>query len=266
VPGRASDIDGECMEQITEVPQSVRRKACLCFIGFARGQISHIARAEIRYKARTGNDRIDLWKMEKLPQPVSAAKLRAALKGSRLGTAKETLKNGGHLPPVAFSSVIEALKEVDPQASQIADSLFDREREIDHPIPAQARMNWALQRDAVTALDIAKIPRGELSVPSQPPPDTPSTDRSIFDDVEDIRGLEDILVLHDLDGAEGWNPLKSHKYPAKTYRYGDTVLTVILANKLPLEEQLGMDLIYINETLKGTSNNCSSWESRRSLG
>jgi hypothetical protein len=84
---QASDIDGECMEQIAEVPQSVRRKACLCFIGFARGQISHLARAEIRYKARTGNDRIDLWKMEKLSQrlPSSAphSKARALERRSR---------------------------------------------------------------------------------------------------------------------------------------------------------------------------------------
>lgn len=248
---QAIDLADEYMEQILEVPQSVRRKACLCFIGFVRGQISHVARAEIRYKARTGNDRIDLWKMEKLQRPVSAAKLRAALKGSRLGTAKEALKNGGHLPPAAFASVIKALKEVDRQAARIADSLYDREREVAGPAPVQTRVNWVLQRDAVvTALDIARIPRGELSVPPQAPADTRSTEISIFDDVQDVRGLEDILVLHDLDGAEGWNFLKSHRYPARTFRYQDITLTVILANKLPLEEQLGMDLIYINETLK----------------
>ena len=248
---QAFAIADEYMGQIAEVPQTVRRKACFCFIGFARGQISHVARAEIRYKARTGNDRIDLWKIEKLPQPISAAKLRAALKSSRLRTAKEALKSGGHLPPAAFASVIDALKEVDPKAAQIVDSLHDRESEVDSPVPVQARVNWVLQRDTVvTALDIAKIPRAELSVPAQAPADTRSGEISIFDDVQDVRGLEDVLVLHDLDGAEGWTFLKSHRYPAKTFRYQDTVLTVILANKLPLEEQLGMDLIYINETLK----------------
>jgi hypothetical protein len=248
---RASAVADEYMAQIAEVPQTVRRKACFCFVGFARGQISHVARAEIRYKARTGNDRIDLWKIEKLPQPISAAKLRAALKGSRLGTAKEALKNGGHLPPAAFASVLEALKEIDPEAAQIADSLYDREGAVDSPVPVQARVNWVLQRDAVvTALDIAKIPREEMSVPAQAPEDTRRAAISIFDDIQDVRGLEDILVLHDLDGAEGWSFLKAHRYPAKTFQYQDTVLTVILANKLPLEEQLGMDLIYVNETLK----------------
>ena len=244
-------IRDECWESIPEVPESARRKPTLCFVGFKRGQISHVARAEIRYKARSGNDRIDLWKMEPLPKPVSVAKLRAALKGRRIGIARETLKNGGHLPPQTFKSVMEALERIDRDAFQIADALFDRARRARHSVPEHARTNWALQRDAVvTALDIAKIPRGKLDVPPQAPEDTSSRVVSIFDDVESVRGLEDILVLHDLGAAEGWASIKSHRYPAKTFRNGDTILTVVLANKLPLEEQLGIDLIYINETLK----------------
>jgi hypothetical protein len=241
----------ECSEIVPEIPQSARRKASLCFIGFKRGQISHVARAEIRYKARSGNDRLDIWKMEELPRPVSVMKLRAALKGSRVRAAKETLKTGGHLAPKAFQSVLEALERADPAAFRVADGLRDRERRDPQRVPEQARTSWALQRDAVvTALDIAKIPREELGVPPQPPADTPRDTGSIFDDVREVRGLEDILVLHDLNGAEGWDPIRSHKYPAKTFRSGDTVLTVVLANKLPLEEQLGIDLIYVNETLK----------------
>jgi hypothetical protein len=106
-------IRGECSEIIREVPESARRKPSLCFIGFARGQISHVARAEIRYKARSGNDRLDLWKMEALPRPISVAKLRTALKGPRLGIAREALKSGGHLPPKAFARVMEALRGLD---------------------------------------------------------------------------------------------------------------------------------------------------------
>jgi hypothetical protein len=70
-------VRDECSELVPEVPQSARRKASLCFVGFAHGQISHVARAEIRYKGQSGNDRLDLWKMEALPKPVSVAKLTA---------------------------------------------------------------------------------------------------------------------------------------------------------------------------------------------
>jgi hypothetical protein len=55
--------------------------------------------------------------------------------------------------------------------------------------------------------------------------------------------------MQDLDTVgEDWEFVKRQRYPAKTFRNGDTKLTVILANKLELETQLGVDLIYYNET------------------
>ena len=39
---------------------------------------------------------------------------------------------------------------------------------------------------------------------------------------------------------------KARRYPAQIFTNGETVLTVILANKEELEKQLGVDLIYIN--------------------
>jgi hypothetical protein len=188
--------------------------------------------------------------MEELPRPVPIAKLRAMLKGPRDGVARSALKSGGHLPPKAFKSVMEALRRVDPEAFHKAAGLFDEGHSARHPVPEQARENWTLQRDAVvTAMEIARIPRDNLEVPPQPPPDIPGDTNSIFDGIGEIRGLEDILVLHDLNGMEGWEPVRAHKYPMKTFENGDSVLTVVLGNKLPLERQLGVDLIYINETL-----------------
>ena len=108
-----------------------------------------------------------------------------------------------------------------------------------------------MQRDAVvTALDIANIPREQLS--ARPPDDgaAPTGPVSIFDGLSEVRGLEDVLVMHDLNGAEDWQPLRTHRYPVKTFTNGATVLSVVLANKLPLEQQLGVDLIYLNETLE----------------
>ena len=108
------------------------------------------------------------------------------------------------------------------------------------------------QRDAaVTALDIAGIPCSQLGVTSQLGGDAPSDISSIFDDVGDMKAIEDLLILRDLEGEPEWDLVKKHRYPAKTFQSGDTVLTIILANKLELELeiQLGVDLIYVNETL-----------------
>src|SRR5258708_18262761 len=73
---------------------------------------------------------------------------------------------------------------------------------------------------------------------------------SIFDDVGDMRTIEDVLVLRDLEGEPDWSLVKKHRYPAKTFENGDTKLTTVGANKQELEKQLGVDLIYVNETLK----------------
>lgn len=41
---------------------------------------------------------------------------------------------------------------------------------------------------------------------------------------------------------------RSQRYPVRTFVNGATKLSVLLANKLELEKQLGVDLIYCNET------------------
>jgi hypothetical protein len=58
---------GTCSELIPELPRAHRRKPMLCFVGFARAQLSHVARGEARYKARSGNNKLDMWEMEELP-------------------------------------------------------------------------------------------------------------------------------------------------------------------------------------------------------
>jgi hypothetical protein len=243
-------IWGNCSELIPEVPKAHRRKPMLCFIGFSRGQLSHVARAEVRYKARSGNDKLDMWHVEKLPHPVSIAQLEEALDGKGAGAARRVLDSGGHLPPKALQSVIDALRRVDPEAFERVNSLINRHGASSDSLSEIARENLALQRDAVvTALDIAKIPREQF-----PPLADPVGGRggatSIFDGLTEVHGLEDILVMHDLGGAADWSPIRDHRYPAKTFTNGETVLTVVLANKLPLERQLGVDLVYVNETLR----------------
>jgi hypothetical protein len=208
-----------CSEVIREVPSAIRRKKVLCFLGFKKGQISHVARSEIRYKARSGNDRLDIWKLEPLPNPISARRLASAIKGPRSAGAKNTVQKGGHLSPKAFELTLAALKSLDTDAFAVADGLYQRTRPVSPALNEEGRTNWVLQRDTVvTALDLAKIPREQLAVTSQAGLDIQPGVVSIFDNIGEVRGLEDILVMHDLNGAAGWDPIRTHKFPAKTFR------------------------------------------------
>lgn len=146
---------------------------------------------------------------------------------------------------------MDAFRLVDPDSAAIADGLVDRSSPLPDPTPSSAKINWAYQRDAVvTSLEIARIPKEQLEISPQLD-DSSASVTSIFDSVEDVTSIEDLVILQDLDETnEDWKFVRRQRYPAKLFTNGETKLTVILANKLPLEQQLGVDLIYVNETLK----------------
>ncbi len=243
-----------CSQGIQEIPRALLRKWMLCFICTRRGQIAHVARSVVRYQAESGKDRLDIWRLEALPHPVSISAIQKKLKGKQAWRARKALK-GGHISASAFETIMNALHDTDKMAYAVAISLIDKT-----PVPpgsnltAGGRMNWAYQRDAVvTSLEIAGIPKNHLSVAAQAPEDATNDVRSIFDSKEDTITIEDLAILQDLDaGGAGWEYVRRQRYPAKLFVYGDTKLTVILANKLPLERQVGVDLVYVNETLKAT--------------
>ena len=58
------------------------------------------------------------------------------------------------------------------------------------------------------------------------------------------------MVVHDLMHLPGFDILKAMPYNAAVFESDSERLTVILANRLPLEEQTGTDLIYYNETFQ----------------
>lgn len=238
-----------CSEAVRKIPKLGRRKPILCLISTKRGLITHIGRAEVRHPAYTGWDKLDLWNLTPLSVPVRMSAIKDALRGRQTARARAVLKAGGHISSKTFDAVMEALKDADPAAFLVADGLINRDPPVAEVEGNPAQINWAFQRDAaVTALEIAGINKDLLEV--EPQLDTSAARKisSIFDDLGDVISIEDNLILRDLDqGGHDWTYVRSHKYPARTFVSGETTLTLILANKLDLEVQLGVDLIYVNE-------------------
>ncbi|WP_316186581.1 MULTISPECIES: hypothetical protein [unclassified Bradyrhizobium] len=239
-----------CSQAIPKIPAATRRRWMLCFFSTKKGYLTHVARSVVLYAAESGKDKLDIWNVTPLAKPVSVAKVRSKLQGSQAWRAKRAL-DGGHASSTAFQAIMEALRQLDPASAAVADGLVDRRTPPPDPTPSRAKINWAYQRDAVvTSLEIARIPKEQLKItPQLDDASMPST--SIFDSSDDVTSIEDLVILQDLDEAnEDWKFVKRQRYPAKLFTNGETKLTVILANKLPLERQLGADLIYVNETLK----------------
>jgi len=248
-----SDLSAQstCSQAVPKIPAAMRRRWMLCFISTRKGYLTHVARSVVYYPAESGRDKLDLWNIMPFAQPVRVAAIKAKLKGKQAWRAKRALA-GGHISAAALPLIMDALRQVDAGAYGIADGLADRRPPPPDPEPSSAKTNWAYQRDAaVTALEIARIPKDQLHVPPQLDGVAPAGLTSIFDSDADVTSVEDLVILQDLDEAdEEWQFVKRQRYPAKTFTNGDTTLTIILANKQPLETQLGVDLIYVNETFK----------------
>jgi hypothetical protein len=244
-------VQSTCSQAIPTIPAAMRRRWMLCFISVKRGYFTHVARSVVYYAAESGRDRLEIWNLMPFSKPVRTASIKAKIQGKQGWRAKKAL-NGGHISTAAFELVMEALRRADIEAAGIADGLVDRRPPPPDPTPTNAKINWAYQRDAVlTCLEIARIPKAQLKIQPQLDESASAEWTSIFDSEDDVTTIEDLVILQDLDSTnEDWQFVKRQRYPAKTYTNGDTTLTVILANKLPLERQLGVDLVYVNETLK----------------
>jgi hypothetical protein len=255
--GRLEELESDlaaqstCSQGIPKIPTAVRRRWMLCFISVKRGYLTHVARSVVYYAAESGKDKLEIWNLMPFSKQVRTAAIKAKIQGKQGWRAKKAL-DGGHISTAAFELVLDALRRADSEAASVADGLVDRSPLPSDPTPTTAKINWAYQRDAVlTCLEIARIPKEQLKIRAQLDESAPAEWTSIFDSEDDVTTVEDLAILQDLDSKnEDWQFVKRQRYPAKTYVNGDTTLTVILANKLPLERQLGVDLIYVNETLK----------------
>ena len=58
------------------------------------------------------------------------------------------------------------------------------------------------------------------------------------------------MIFNDLVNIPGFDLIRTSKYSSSVFENDKTRLTVLLANRLPLEELLGTDLIYFNEDFK----------------
>ncbi|SHH62685.1 hypothetical protein SAMN04488135_1047 [Pollutimonas bauzanensis] len=240
-----------CSQAIPKIPMAMRRKPMLCFLSTKKGYLTHVARSVVYYAAESGKDKLEIWNLILFAKPVSIARIRSKIEGRQGWRARKAI-TGGHVSSVAFDLIMAALLQVDPEAAKFAEGLINRSSPPSDTTPNNAKINWAYQRDAViTSLEIAGIPKEQLKIKSQLDENSSDELTSIFDINETVTTIEDLAILQDLDNTnEDWVFVKRQHYPAKTFVNGEAKLTVILANKLPLEMQLGVDLIYVNETMK----------------
>jgi len=116
-------------------------------------------------------------------------------------------------------------------------------------LSSEVKSELAYQKEAVaSALAIAGIDRTPLQSWDPPLEGAPS---NFLEGIEQTRLREDSMVVQDFTNVPGYSFIRTLPYGAAIFEGQDrTKLTVILANRQPLEQLTGADLIYYNKRYK----------------
>jgi len=226
--------------------QHSRTTSLVCFVVNA-GKLTHIGLGRRGVRAGTGLSRLNIDRTEELAVPLSVRKLLNRLPKRNTASVRKRLRSGGLLTDKGFQAVIDAVRLLSPQASTLLERFSKARSERIRQLSAKARGNLAQQKEALlTALSVAGLSRDPVQewTPSAEAP------ASFLDGLPSVRLREDPMVVNDLQNLPGFEVIKTYPHGAAVFESEETSerLTVILANRLPLEEQTGADLIYFNAT------------------
>ena len=232
-------------EPVAEFKHS-RTAPLVCFIVSA-GKLTHIGLGRRGLRAVTGFSRLNIDQAEELQEPISVRKLLNRLPKRNAAAVRKRFQSSGLLTDKGFHAVIESVRQLSPQASTLLERFSRVRTERIERLSAKVRNNLAQQKEALlTALSVAGISREPIQewTPSD------STPVSFLDGLPSVRLREDQMVFNDLQNLPGFEVIKTYAYSAAAFKSDETSehLTVILANRLALEEQTGTDLIYFNKT------------------
>jgi hypothetical protein len=235
---------GQFAEAVEDFKQS-RNAPLVCFVATAREMVTHLATADRGMRAGTGQRRLNVSNVEALPRAVPYA----AVDRRRQNQVANCLLRGGLLPPATFVAILDAMKRIVPESRHFFDLFGGTERRARiGRLSEGSRRALSYQKEAVaTALTCADLDRRVLRRWNLPPGDGGD---SFLDGLPQVRLREDPMVIADMTRVPGFALVRTMPFGAAVFEGDGVRLTVVLANRLPLEQQLGADLVYYNESYK----------------
>jgi hypothetical protein len=239
-------------EPVEKFPHG-RNAALIVLASFRDGALTHIANGRKGASAGTGLARLNMTDFQRLERPLPFVELVGLVPPKFRAPLRRVLDGGGLLPPKTLGAVVDALTQRDPNlVSRLARFSERRAQTIRNLEPAE-RANLAIQKESLglaLALDIAGMPRAEILSWSP----TPGKPASFLEGLPGARVREDVMIIKDFTSLPGFEAVRdATNVAAMTFENPSDrsqKLTVIMANRLPLEEQTGADLIYYNETYR----------------
>jgi hypothetical protein len=227
-----------------------RRAPLIIFASFTEGAITHLADGRKGASAGTGLVRLNMASLEPLAKPIRFRTLINRAPARVRVHIRNTLLLGGKLPPKSLGAVVDTLIALEPDLVRRLARFSDRRSELLSRLTSAERTNFAIQKETVaTALEIAQIGTEELLAWSP----VEGQQRSFLEGLPQAYLREDAMLLADFSTVPGFEAVRNLPFAAKEFRDSENPevrLTVLMANRLPLEEQTGADLIYYNQTYR----------------
>ncbi|WP_380782855.1 hypothetical protein [Sphingomonas sp. R86520] len=252
--GRAEQLQAEAdgrgvfPEVVPDFAHS-RNVPLTCLISVGGRSITHVAPARRGFRAGVGFRRLNIGPMIELTSPVSKRALTAAVGPRFRRHLVQRLRVGGLMPPATFTAAVEALMDLAADVRPALVRFGSTRRERLARLTPEQRRSLAMQKDTLTtALAIADIDRAPVQ--EWEPPVDGERATSFLDGLPQMREREDLMVVADLMRVPGFEFVREVAHGAAQFESERTRLTVVMANHLPLEEQLGADLVYFNETYR----------------
>ncbi|MDN4754798.1 hypothetical protein QYZ87_09755 [Porphyromonadaceae bacterium W3.11] len=225
-----------------------RHVPLVCFITNESEKITHIGLGKRGVRAGTDLRRLNIENIFELKNPVSAIKI-ANTTGSRVKSHLiNKINSGGLFSPKSFDEFLSGFLKKSPETISFLDK-YSKSRQLRiSRLSKNVKKSLAEQKEAVlTEMNIAGIDKDNAQGWDYDQTEKPS---SFLDGISQVRLREDSMIINDLSNIPGFDLIKSTKYSSSVFENDKTRLTVLLANRLPLEEHLGTDLIYFNEDFK----------------
>jgi hypothetical protein len=249
--GRYFSFRGNMYDKFAEpIPEfsHPRYVPLVCFISNENGNITHIGLGKRGVRAGTDLRRLNIEDIFELKKPISAIGI-ANTTGSRVRShIINKINSGGLFSPKCFEEFLSAFLKKATDTIPLLDK-YSKARQLRiSKLSKDAKKSLAEQKEAVlTAMNIAGIDRDNAQGWDYDEAEKPI---SFLDGIAQVRLREDSMIINDLSNIPGFDLIKSTRYSSSVFENSKTRLTVLLANRLPLEELLGTDLIYFNEDFR----------------
>ena len=228
--------------------QHSRRAPLVVFASFEDEKVTHIADGKRGTSAGTGLARLNMLDLKPLARPIEFEELRSDVPRRLQRHLKRVLTGGGILPPKTLEAFVDRIMELDTSVGGRLARYSGRRREAWRRFESRAKENLAFQKETLgISLEIGGISRDELLEWQL----VDGSSQSFLDGLPGAQVREDAMLLADFSTMPGFGDIgEVTHYASKVFQSAENPsvrLTVIMANRLPLEQQTGADLIYFNE-------------------